>query len=73
MKTTLSVMAILVFSAIMLTPKIPTEYPPKQVVEQRADIVLKEHTLDNLIDKIEYTIAVDSLALKSNENNVKQD
>ena len=61
MKTTLSLLAILVFSAIMLTPKIPKDYPPKEVLEQRADIVLKESKLNNLIDKIEYVIQKDSL------------
>ena len=67
MKTTLSIMAILVFSAIMLTPKIPKEYPPKEVLEQRADIVLKESKLNNLIDKIEYTIEKDSLEIDTYE------
>jgi hypothetical protein len=73
MKTTLSLMAILVFSAIMLAPKIPKEYPPKEVLEQRAEIVLKEKKLDHLIDNMEYIITVDKMNVEAlKQSNIKQ-
>ena len=65
MKTTFSLLAILVFSAVMLTPKIPKEYPPKEVLEQRAKILKKKKKLEQLISTIENTIAKDSLALQA--------
>ena len=60
-------MAILVFSAVMLSPKMPKEYPPKAVLEQRADIAVKEIKLKNLINKIEYVIKKDSLKIAQYE------
>jgi hypothetical protein len=59
MKTTLSLLAILVFSAIMLAPKTPKDYPPKRVLEQRVQILVKEKHLDHLIDDMEEIITVD--------------
>jgi hypothetical protein len=48
----------------MLEPKIAVEYPPKEVLEQRRDIVLKEQKINALINEIEYTLVIDSLLIK---------
>lgn len=69
MKTTLSLTLVMVFSAIMLSPKLPKEYPPKKVIHKREQVVLKERVLENLIDKIEYTIAVDSMRIAAIKRN----
>jgi hypothetical protein len=63
MKTTFSILVIMVFSAIILTPKPPQNDPPKQVIEQRAEIAVKEIVLNDLIDKIEYAMVVDSVTI----------
>jgi hypothetical protein len=72
MKTTFSLMAILVFSAIMLKPTLEKPYPPKEVLEQRADIVLKENKLNNLIDKIDHMITVDSMMVAHLKQNINE-
>ena len=69
MKTTLSLTLVMVFSAIMLSPKLPKEYPPKKVIHQREEVVLKERVLENLIEKIEYTIIVDSIQIADIKQN----
>ena len=69
MKTTLSLLGIMVFSALMLAPKIPKDYPPKKVLDQRADMAVKEIELKVLINKVEYLIAVDSIHLASIKQN----
>lgn len=53
MKTFFSAIALLAFSALMLSPRLPADYPPKKVVEQRKEIVCKEKKLNNLITEIE--------------------
>ena len=63
MKTTLSITLIMVFSAVLLSPKMPKEYPPKKVIVQREELVIKERKLEDLIKKIENTIAIDSVRL----------
>lgn len=67
MKTTISLLAILVFSAVMLAPQNPKVYPPKEILEQRAKIAANEQKIEQLIITIENTIAKDSLALQSYE------
>jgi hypothetical protein len=67
MKTTFYIIAIVAFSALMLSPKLPKAYPPKEVVEQRREIVVREIKLDKLISEIEVTLAVDSVKI-SREN-----
>jgi len=53
MKTLFSTIALVAFSALMLSPTLPADYPPKKVVEQRKEIVCKERKLNNLITVIE--------------------
>ncbi len=65
MKTTFSIVALLVFSALILAPSMPKEYPSKDVVAQQADINLKEGNLDLLINKIETNVAIDSIHINS--------
>lgn len=65
MKTTFSIVALLVFSALILAPRMPREYPSKDVVAQQADIVMKEGNLNLLINKIETNLAIDSIHIKS--------
>lgn len=60
MKTSFYFIAIVAFSALMLSPKLPKVYPPKEVVEQRREIVVKEIKLDKLITEIEVKLAIDS-------------
>ena len=60
MKTTFYFIAIVAFSALMLSPKLPKIYPPKEVVQQRREIVVQEIKLDKLISEIEVKLAVDS-------------
>lgn len=69
MKTTFSLMAILVFSAIMLKSKIEKPYPPQEVLDQRAIISLKESKLKNVVNTIEYNIVIDSLTIASLKQN----
>jgi hypothetical protein len=66
MKTTFYVIAIIAFSALMLSPKMPKDYPPKIVLEQRKEIVCKEKKIELLIDKIESQLVKDSVYLKQN-------
>lgn len=61
MKTTLYVIGIIAFSALMLSPKMPKEYPPKVVLEQRKEIVFKEAKIERIIDRIEYNLKLDSI------------
>lgn len=63
MKSTFSLIAFLAFSALILAPKMPKEYPPKAVLEQRESIVFKEMKIDRMINKIEYHIAEDSIQI----------
>lgn len=63
MKTTISLIAILVFSAILIVPEMPKAYPPKDVIIQRAEINFKEIKLNRLINNLEYSIKKDSLEL----------
>lgn len=64
MKTTVFIIALAAFSALMLSPKTLKEYPPKAVLEQRKEIVYKEIKINKLINTIEYALAIDSLQLK---------
>lgn len=65
MKTTFSIVILLVFSALILAPNMPKDYPSKDVVAQQADINLKEGNLDLLINKIETNLAIDSIHINS--------
>lgn len=64
MKTTVFIIALATFSALMLSPKALKEYPPRAVLEQRTEIAFKEIKINQLINTIEHTLAVDSLQLK---------
>ena len=68
MKTAFYIVAIVAFSALMLSPKPPSKYPPKDVMEQRREIVFKEQKINSIIKKIEYNLAIDSIQIQeSNE------
>lgn len=64
MKTTVFIIALATFSALMLSPKTFKEYPPKAVLEQRKEIAYKEIKINTLINTIEQTLAIDSVQLK---------
>jgi hypothetical protein len=64
MKTTLYVIGFIAFSALMLSPKLPKEYPPKIVLEQRKEIVYKEAKIEKIIKAIENNIGLDSIQIK---------
>jgi hypothetical protein len=64
MKTAFSLVALVVFSALMLAPKESPEYPVGLVLEQRREIVFKEQKINALIREIEYTLVIDSLTIK---------
>lgn len=61
MKTAFYIVAIVAFSALMLSPKLPVDYPPKSVLEQRKEIAFKEQNINRLIQEIEYKLEVDSI------------
>jgi hypothetical protein len=63
MKTTLYVIGIVAFSALMLSPKLPKAYPPKEVIQQRKEIVCKEAKIEKIINSIESAIILDSIHL----------
>lgn len=65
MKTAIYIVTILAFSALIISPKLPKEYPPKEVLQERRSITFKEQKLEHLIEKIEHQIAQDSLNIKS--------
>jgi hypothetical protein len=64
MKTTLYVIGIVAFSALMLSPKLPKVYPPRVVLEQRKEIVCKEAKIERIINAIESNIMLDSIHLE---------
>lgn len=65
MKTAFYTLFIVAFSFLSIKAIIPKEYPPKSVKEQQAVIKIKERKLDDLINKIEYHLEVDSIKLAS--------
>lgn len=65
MKTVFYTIGILTFSAIMLSPRQPKDYPPKDILEQRKYIVHKEHKIESLINQIESRIKQDSTQIKT--------
>jgi hypothetical protein len=65
MKTSVFIIALAAFSALMLSPKPLEEYPPKAVLEQRKEIVTKEIKINKLINTIEYALAIDSLQIEN--------
>lgn len=64
MKTTISLLIIMVIGFICFKPKGPNPYPPKEVLQQKDAIVFKEAKIDMLIHKIQYEMSKDSLELK---------
>lgn len=62
MKTAFYALAIVAFSALMLSPKLPADYPPKKVVEQRKEILCKERKLNHLITEIECNLVKDTIS-----------
>lgn len=64
MKTGFYIVALVAFSAIMLTPKVPEVYPPKAVLEQRKEIAFKEQKINSLIREVELRLALDSILIK---------
>lgn len=67
MKTAFYIVALVAFSALMLTPKSAPIYPPKAVLEQRREIVYKEQKINSLIRQVEYTLAIDSILIKQSK------
>jgi hypothetical protein len=65
MKTTIYIVTILAFSALIISPKLPKVYPPKEVLEEKRSIVFKERKLEHLIEKIEYQVTQDSIKIES--------
>lgn len=65
MKTAFYAVALVAFSALMLSPKLPAAYPPKIVLEQRKEIIGKEAKIDNLITEIETTLTNDSIQINT--------
>lgn len=63
MKATFTIVGILVFSALILAPSMPEEYPTKEDLAIEADISIKKSRLELLINKIEYGIKKDSINL----------
>jgi hypothetical protein len=72
MKSTIYLTALVLFSALLLSPKMPKEYPPKKVLDQRESIVFKETKIDHLINKIEFQLAKDSIVIKNIKNESSQ-
>jgi hypothetical protein len=68
MKTALYALVIVVLSFASIKAILPKEYPPKRVKEERVSIRLKEQKLNNLIDKLEYDLKVDSMKLETIKN-----
>ncbi|MEO8534258.1 MAG: hypothetical protein ABI441_10920 [Flavobacterium sp.] len=64
MKTTIYMLVFIIIGALTLKPIIPKHYPPKKVVEQKQANVLKEIKLENIINRIEYEVKVDSMEIK---------
>ena len=64
MKSLFHTIALVVFSALILKPLNPKPYPPLTVIEQRREIIQHEQELDNLINTIEYKMAIDSLTIQ---------
>jgi len=54
----------LVFSALVLNPPLPREYPTEEAVEGNRVITYKEQKLKRLIENVEYQIKVDSLEIQ---------
>ena len=67
MKTAFYIVALVAFSALMLSPKIPENYPPRLVLKQRREIVYKEQKINALIRQVEYTLAIDSIMIKQSK------
>jgi hypothetical protein len=65
MKATFTIIAVLVFSALILAPSMPAEYPSKDIIVERNEIALKENNLNNLINKLETGVAIDSIKISS--------
>jgi hypothetical protein len=63
MKTGISLIAILAFSALIIPPILPKIYPSKPVMEQREDVALKEKKLQETICEIEATLEKDSIQI----------
>lgn len=66
MKTFLSAIGLFAFSALMLSPQLPKNYPPKKVIEMRKEIVCKEVKINGLIQEIECKLA-DSTEINTNK------
>lgn len=64
MKTTFYIIGLLGFSAVMLSPTLPLEYPSEKVIKQRIDIQKKEEELNQVIDLIEYNLKKNKALLK---------
>lgn len=70
MKTTTYIIGLVLFSAVMLSPKEPKFYPPKEVLEQRKDTAEMEVKLNQIITEIaevEAEMVADSLLVDKKE------
>ena len=64
MKTTIYMLVFVIIGALTLKPIIPKHYPPKKVLDQKQSNVLKEIKLDNIINRIEHKVNIDSIEIK---------
>jgi hypothetical protein len=67
MKTTFFIIGLVAFSALMLSPQLPSNYPSKAVLEQRKENVIKEKEIIILIHQIEYKIDVEKIRIEKNK------
>ncbi|MCB6097699.1 hypothetical protein [Flavobacterium psychrophilum] len=73
MKTGISLIAILTFSALVIPPILPKIYPSNPVVRQREDVAVKEKELQETISKIENAIKKDSIKIDKLKQQKKDD
>ncbi|OJX55540.1 MAG: hypothetical protein BGO88_04820 [Flavobacterium sp. 38-13] len=68
MKSTIAFFAVITFSALLLPPIGPKDYPTQSILDERTEIVLNQNKIDDAISKIEQRLAIDSLHLESIKN-----
>lgn len=62
MKSTCYLIAVLAFSALMLSPAKERIYPPKEMINQQLDIKEKEDKIDLIISRIEVNLSKTKVA-----------
>jgi hypothetical protein len=71
MKSTFYFIAILAFSALMLSPAKEKIYPSKEVIQKKIEADKKEERLNLLIAKIERKLSENEAYIKSSKNKKK--